>query len=66
MKQADKIIAAFLKKNPEFSKIRRQGQEIVVYLRSSEFEYKVSDFSLSSPIRAKLEKLQEELGLPIS
>lgn len=66
MNNDTKTINGFLKKNREFSKITRQGKELVVRLQGSDFEYKVSDFTLSSEIRAKLEGLQADLGIPIS
>lgn len=61
-----KIINGFLKKNIEFAKIRKQGKQLVVFLKGSDFEYEVKDFSLNSEIRAKLESLERELGIPVS
>lgn len=66
MNQNIKIINKFLRNNREFAKIHLQGKELVVYLVASNFEYKVSDFSMASEIRQKLEQLEAELGIPVS
>lgn len=61
-----RIMNSFLSKNKEFSKLRKQGKELVVTLKGNSFEYKVSDFSLGTSMRDKLNKLEMELKLPIT
>lgn len=66
MNTNQKIINRFLRNHKEFGKITLQNKELVVSLFGSKAEYKVCDFSLSSPLRAKLEALEAELGIPVS
>ncbi len=67
MNNITRQINKFIKDNPEFEKIRLEGKSIVFYMRGSHgIDFKTGDFSMNSVIRAKLNLLEKELGLPVT
>lgn len=63
MNEQQRKITKFLSSNKEFSKICKEGNRLKIFLKGSTFEYGVRDFTITNPLRSKLEQLEVELGI---